>query len=880
MKLLHLSFFLCFTSFLFGQNSAVEGRVVDKDNDGFFGAYIYAKEDSALYNTLSNSDGLFQLSLPAERDFTIIVGNEVESFSYKIRLTNNEILKLPKTKFSVQEFIGVDIAGAKKENMMDIGKLDVNQTPLPGASIEKMLVFSAPVSSNNELSNSYNVRGGNYNENLVYVNGIQIYRPFLTRSGQQEGMSFINPDFVENISFSAGGFSSNYGDRLSSVLDITYKKPTEFKASANGSLLGASFHVEDKINPRFNYIVGARYRSNGYLLNALPTTGAYNPIFFDVQFLTNYEITEKLTWSFLGHLSSNNYRFAPETQNTKFGTINESYSFRVYFDGQEQTRFRTFTGATSLNWNASKRLKINAYASIFNTNESENFTIQGQYYINELETDPSKENVGDSIATLGVGTYIDHGRNELNARIYALALNGQYQFKELIQHQYYEEYKDKAKFSFGARAQVEEFNDVLSEWRMLDSAGYSLPQAPSNEIQLFNVIKAQNALYSYRANAYAMYSQRFENFTKNYLAKIVTREKDEKGNTVKNVFYDTIESSKSRWAINAGLRGGYTAFNNEFYLTPRANISYFPKKYYRKNGETKRRFVRYHFSTGLYYQPPFYRELRRFDGNLNTDIKSQKSLHFVAGMDYQFEMWDRATPFKIRTEAYYKYMWDVNPYEVDNVRIRYYTTNNAKAFAYGLDFNMNGEFIPGMQSFLKVGLLHTAEDLLDDFYYEYINTDGEIINGASENQTVADSNRIEPGYIPRPSDQWVNIAVLFQDRMPVYEKFTVSLGINYGYKLPYGPPDFERYKDVLRQRAYFRTDIGFGYDFFYNRPAEMRKGIFRKLEKCNLSFEIWNLLGIRNVLSQQWIQDVNGRYYAIPNYLTSRRFNLKLNIAF
>ncbi|SFT74307.1 TonB-dependent Receptor Plug Domain [Lishizhenia tianjinensis] len=880
MKLLHLTFFLLLSSLVWGQTASVEGRVVDKDNDGFYGATIYVQEDSLKYHTRSNSDGYYQLQVPSSKEITLIIYSEAELFSYTLNLAPNESKKLPKTKFSIQNYTEVEIAGTKKENIASIEKIDINAIPIPGGSVERSLIYSTAASSNNELSNNYNVRGGNYNENLVYVNNILIYRPFLTRSGQQEGMSFINPDFVEDISFSAGGFSANYGDRLSSVLDITYKKPKEFKATANGSLLGASFHVEDKISPRFNYIVGARYRSNGYLLNALPTTGAYNPIFFDVQFLTNYELTEKLTWSFLGHLSSNNYRFAPITQVTNFGTINEAYSFRVYFDGQEQTRFRTFTGATSLNWNASKRLKMNAYASVFNTNESENFTVRGQYFINQLETDPSKENVGDSIATLGVGTYIDHGRNELNARIYALAYNGEYQIKELIERRYFDEYKDKGKFTFGIRGQVEQFDDVLSEWRMLDSAGYSLPQAPSDEIELYNVIKAQNTLHTFRANGYIMYSQRFEKLISNYPAKIVTRQLDSLGKRVRNVYYDTVESSKSRWSFNAGLRGGYTAFNNEFYITPRANISFFPKKYYVKNGETKRRYVRYHFSTGLYYQPPFYRELRSFDGTLNTDIKSQKSAHFVAGMDYQFEMWDRATPFKLSTEAYYKYMWDVNPYEVDNVRIRYYTTNNAVAFAYGLDFNMNGEFIPGMQSFLKVGLLHTAEDLLDDFYYEYINTDGDVITGASENQTIADSNRVEPGYIPRPSDQWVNIAVLFQDRMPVYEKFTVSLGINYGYKLPYGPPDFERYKDVLRQRAYFRTDIGFGYDFLYNSSKEDRRGVFRHLEKCNLSFEIWNLLGIENVLSQQWIQDVNGRYYAIPNYLTSRRFNLKLNIAF
>lgn len=276
-------------------------------------------------------------------------------------------------------------------------------------------------------------------------------------------------------------------------------------------------------------------------------------------------------------------------------------------------------------------------ASTFNTNESENFTVRGRYSINLLETDPSKENVGDSIATVGVGAYLDHGRNELNARIYSLAYNGEYQFKKLIENKYFADYEDKAKLSWGARAQIEEFNDVLSEWHVIDSAGYSLPQAPADEIQLMEVIKAENYLYTYRTSAYFMYSQKFENYVENYPAKIVVRSKDAKGNTVKTEFIDTVESSKSRWAVNAGFRAGYTEFNNEFYLTPRANVSYFPRKYYRKNGETKRRFVRYHLSTGLYYQPPFYRELRSFDGKVNTDVKSQKSLHIVTGMDYQLK---------------------------------------------------------------------------------------------------------------------------------------------------------------------------------------------------------------------------------------------------
>ena len=882
MKLLHLFLFSVCTLLSFAQEASVQGRVIDNNNSGFSDALIYILEDSVQYNTTSNLDGDWYLQLPSKTNFTLVLSYLDEKYQIPINLSPGEKRKIGRTKFDIQDIGGVEVIGTRNEELVNLPPIEYSQLPTVGNSIEQFLVFSAPVSSNNELSNSYNVRGGNYNENLVYVNGIQIYRPFLTRSGQQEGMSFINPNFVENVAFSAGGFTANYGDRLSSVLDIQYRNPEEFHGSVNASIQGGGFHLEDKISPRFNYIVGARYRNNGYILNALPTTGSYNPIFFDFQFLTNYNITSNLKWTVLGHVSSNDYRFAPVTQDTRFGTINESYSFRVYFDGEELTRFRTFTGASKLSWKANKRTDLSLIANVFNTNESENFTIQGQYFINQLETDPSEENVGDSIATVGIGTYLDHARNELKARIYSLSHQGEYRIQKLIDTGYFESYKKLGTINWGVKGQVEEFDDKLSEWRMLDSAGYSLPQAPSDEIQLFNVIKAQNYLYSYRFNGFVKYSRRIDNIKKEHIAKLKIRSKNNEGKRLKRIIYDTIENSKSQFKYDVGLRAGYTAFNDELYLTPRASISYFPHVYYSRNDSLKRRFVRFHLSSGLYYQPPFYRELRSFDGQLNTNIKSQKSFHIVAGMDYQFEMWQRATPFRLSTEIYYKHMWDVNPYEVDNVRIRYYTTNNAKAFAYGLDFNLNGEFIPGLQSFVKLGLLHTAEDLLDDSYLEYRNSDDQVVvpGAEMENDVVTDTVTVYPGYIPRPSDQWVNFAILFQDRMPIYEKFTVQLGLNYGYKLPYGPPDFERYKDVLRQKAYFRTDVGFGYDFFYGTKKKERKGVYGKLDRLNLTFEIWNLLGIKNVLSQQWIQDVNGRYYAIPNYLTARRFNLKLNISF
>ena len=649
------------------------------------------------------------------------------------------------------------------------------------------------------------------------------------------------------------------------------------------SLLGVESHVEHAVSNRFNYLVGARYRSNGYLLNSLPTKGAYNPVFWDAQLLMNYAITEKLTWSTIGHFSSNNYRFSPQTQRTDFGTANEAYSFTIYFDGQEQTKFTTMMGGTSLKWEASKKTNLELYATVFNTDEREYFDIQGQYYINELETDPSKEEYGDSIAVLGIGTFLNHARNRLNATILNLYHNGD--------HTFYKGFKGEKRTDFrhyvlkwGVNFQLDDFDDVLSEWKLIDSAGYSLPQTNSGEIQLFETIKGELNLSSQR---YTSFVQMNSIWSKIERDKVVTVSKKFKTGAKKKElrsFTDTIAASTSKWAMSIGARSGYTSANNEFFVTPRAMVKYYPRAYMVKDGRVTRRDVTFRLATGMYYQPPFYREFRTFDGQLNLDVLAQKSLHFVGGSDIYFNMWDRESPFKFTAEAYYKYLWDVNTYEIENVRTRYYANNDAVGYAYGMDLNIHGEFVPGIESFFKLGLLSTKEDVLNDFYYEYYNAAGETITfGISEDQTVVDSARIEPGYIPRPTDQWVNFGALIQDRMPNYESLTVQMGLQFGSRLPYGPPDFDRYKDTLRMKSYFRVDIGMSYDFLYKRRTDtsLRETFFSKhFTDAIFSFEVFNLLGVNNVLSKQWIQDVQGVYYSIPNYLTQRRFNLKLILRF
>lgn len=872
-----LFLFLCFSVITFAQKAQISGKVVDKTNRGFPEILVFVKE-FPKFRTETNLDGIYELVVPADTLITIVINFQNEVENLEVRMKEGEQLKLDKVKLDIQYFSGVNVKGTQRDGTIgDLPMIEVQQIPGPQSSVEKYLTLTTAAVSNNELTNNYNVRGGSYDENLVYVNGFQIYRPFLTRTGQQEGMSFINPALVSNISFSAGGFSAQYGDRLSSVLDITYRRPERFRGSFDASLLGASAHVEGQVSPRFDYMIAGRYQDQSYVLNALPVKGAYNPRFYDLQFLTNFAITENLTWSVLGHFSSNDYRFAPVSQETTFGTVNQALSFNVFFEGEELTRFRTMTGATSLDWDVNKRTDLKLYAKVFNTDENETFDILGQYFINELETDPAKEEFGDSVGTLGVGSFLDHARNRLQATIYSLRHEGSYQFMEITEDGL--AYNNKGLLRWGVTAQYEDFYDVLSEWNYVDSAGYSVPQEPAGEIQLFEVIKAENTLKNFRTNAYLQFSQSFDKYIENYPVKLRVKHKDSLGNKVISYHLDTIDRSRSQFSFNAGIRGGYTAFNQELYFTPRAGISYFPRKYYLdKKNVLKKRFLRLHASTGLYYQPPFYRELRGFDGELNLDVESQKSFHFVSGIDYAFEMWDRQSPFKFSGEIFYKYLWDVNPYEIDNVRTRYYAENMAVGHSYGLDLNLHGEFISGTQSFFKMGLLRSIEDLENDSYYTYINSDGEeIIPGFTFNDTPVDSVENNPGFIPKPTDQWFTFATLFQDRMPGIEQFTVQLGFNYGTRLPYGPPDRNRYRDTLRQRAYFRVDLGFGYDFLYKNPKkEDRKKFMRPFTDVRLNFEIFNLLGINNVLSQQWVQDTQGRFYAIPNYLTQRRFNLKL----
>lgn len=858
-RFLSLLTFLLLGSAHLNAQVKVTGKVTDKVGTPIF-ATVKVSQGEKTQRAFTDEDGtyLFQLQ-PGLTQFSF--SSDTSRVILMVQVPDQPSWEMETVRFNHTQIDSVIIyhQGGPEINKLEI----VDLQKLVNTPVEKFLIYgTVGASSNNELTSNYNVRGGNYDENLVYVNGFLINRPFLTRSGQQEGLSFINTALVDNIYFSAGGFQANYGDKLSSVLDIVYKRPDSLQASAMASLLGVETHIGQGIGARFRYLLGARYRSNGYLLNSLPTKGNYNPVFWDAQLLTEFDLTEKWSWSVLGHISSNNYQFAPETQQTDFGTANEAYSFNIYFDGQEDTRFLTATVGTSLKYTG-KKYSAATYLTMFKTDEREYFDIQGQYYINQLETDPSKEEYGDSIAVLGIGTFLNHARNRLQATIFNAYHDASWDITE------------NDRFKWGMGVQQDQFKDVLSEWRMIDSAGYSLPQTGSESVDLFETIKGRLSLQNTKAHVFTQYRHQWTGEKRDvYLLDSIEVTRDGKKTTI--AVRDTVRNTSSKWEFEIGVRGLYTSFNEEFMVTPRASLNFMPVRYVYHDGRFLRRSMRFRLSSGLYYQPPFYREFRTFTGGLNPEVQAQKSFHLVAGGDYSFYMWERDRPFKLTAETYYKYLWDINTYEVENVRTRYYADNNANGYATGLDVNLHGEFVPGIQSFFKLGVLSTKEDVLNDAYTNYYNAAGErIIKGYSEDQVVVDSAVVHPGMIRRPTDQRLTAAILFQDNMPGFERFSVQMGLIYGSRLPYGPPDYSRYKDTLTMKAYFRVDMGLSYDFLYMREKIKGKW-YGGLQDAIISFEIFNLLGINNVLSKQWIQDVEGKFYSIPNYLTQRRFNLKL----
>jgi hypothetical protein len=666
------------------------------------------------------------------------------------------------------------------------------------------------------LSTQYNVRGGNYDENLVYVNGIEIYRPFLVRSGQQEGLSFVNPTLTQNVKFTAGGFQAKYGDKLSSVLDIRYKKPEKFALSLEGSLLGGSVTLENKsLNNKLSTLVGMRYRNNSLFVNSKDINTNFKPNFTDLQSYLSYQLTEKISIDFLGNFSLNNYNYKPVSRRTNFGTLANPQALIVNYQGKENDQYLTLFGALKTSYVISDNFDINLTASTYNTQEEEHYDIFAFYGIGEVNADFGSDNFGNVDFTQAIGSQLDHARNDLDALISNI------QAKISLK-------KDDNIFEFGAKYQIEDIKDRIIEWEVIDSAGFALrppnlvprndePYLPfTGPIVPFLSTRATNKVKINRISGFAQWSKIL--YLKNH-----------------KLWYN-IGVRAQRWNVH----GSGLISNSQTVISPRLQLALKPDW-------EKDMFFR--ISGGFYYQPPFYRELRDSLGIVHTNVKAQRSLHFVLGNDYSFKMWER--PFKLVTEAYYKYLTDVNPFTIDNVQIRYQAKNNAKAFAVGFDARLNGEFVPGTESWFSFGYLATKENI---------------------------NNR---GYISRPTDQRLKFAILFQDYVPDNPNLKMYLNLVYNTGVPGGSPSFaDPYIFQNRLKDYFRSDVGISYVFVNGKKIPQNHWL-KKFKQLSAGIELFNMFDVQNSITNTWVRDISSKNsVAIPNFLSGRVLNVKINMKF
>lgn len=800
---------LCIVSFGFAQRSAnIFGNITD--DKGKTMPLVNISIVGTNIGTKTNDFGHFELKVPADSNFTLQFNSlGFEAYKMELKLKPGEQKKInyqfKQSSFAISQVV-INSDLDRREGISKIDAKLLSSLPSASGNFEAILKTLPGVQSNNELSSQYNVRGGNFDENLVYVNDVEIYRPFLVRSGQQEGLSFINSDMVKSVNFSAGGFDAKYGDKLSSVLDITYKKPTEFAGTVSAGLLNQSINLEGTSrNRRLSYLFGYRKKSTKYVLGSLDTDGDYQPNFSDLQTYINYSLSTDWELSFMGNYNANNYIVKPQSRETTFGTFNEVLRLSIFFQGQEIDQYQSNMGALTATYNPSDSLKIKFIATQYQSFEQETFDIEGQYIFDEIESNFGKETFGQVKANRGVGAYLNHARNFLRANVKSIENKGRLVHKGNL-------------FLWGLRYQNEQINDQLSEWNLIDSAGYAISNS-SQMIQLHDVIRTKIKLNTNRINGFIQNSFAF--------------------------------NSDQSLKLTAGIRATYWDYTNELNLSPRVTLSYHPK--------WKQDWV-FRASTGLYYQPPFYRELRNYDGTLSTNPAAQKSIHYVIAADKQFVSFG-GRKFKFISEMYYKQMDNIIPYEVDNVRIRYYANDKAKAYSKGIDFKVNGEFVKDLESWFSLSFMSTQEDIKND----QINI--KDINGV-------DSAKIFPGYIPRPTDQRFNFSIFFQDNLNSDPSFKVHLNVVFGSRLPFGPPDFARYKDTLRMPPYWRADVGFSKEFVSKKNGgNSQIGPFKSLM---LYTEVFNLFKRSNTISYLWIRDVNAQQYAVPNYLTSRQINIRL----
>ncbi len=784
----------------FAQHATISGIV--HDDKGKPLEFAIVANAATGIGTSTNAKGFYVIEVPSEKILTIVYSYQGETIRRTLQLTTGETRTMDVSITVRSNELAVFVLKDPRARF-EAGSVLIDPTlalinPSPGGGLESLIKLA--VGSHNELTSQYSVRGGSFDENLVYVNDFEIYRPFLVRAGQQEGLSFINPELVSNVNFSVGGFQAKYGDKMSSVLDVTYKRPTQFAGSVMVSLLGASLHLEGTSkNHKLTYLMGARQKSNQYLLQSQPTKGVYNPSFTDIQALVNYKINDRWELEAIANYARNRFTFFPETQTASFGVLNQAYQLDVFYTGSEFDQFDSrFGGVSTTYHSADTRLKLKFLASGFQTTEFETYDINGQYLFGELQTDMSKANFGQIKTYLGTGGIQDFARNYLNVSVGDVGVRGSYDAKKNF-------------IQFGAGANITSISDDLHEWERRDSAAFTQPYDPG----------LLRMAYFYNSSA---------NF--NYVRL--------NGFVQDNIHFD----SSSRFSATLGVRFNYSFLNSEFLVSPRAQVAYKP--------EWEKDWV-FKFSTGLYSQPPFYREMRDLTGGVNMQLKAQKSFQAVLGTDYNFKMYGR--PFKITVETYYKDLWDLDPYYYDNVRIRYTGKNDAIGYVYGGEVRLYGDLVKDATSWISIGLMKA-------------------------NQKITDSSSL-PGYanyFPLPSDQRFSLGMYFEDYLPRNKNFKVHINAMYATGLPVGAPNGHLYQDILRLPDYKRLDIGFSALLLdaarKNHPAH---SFFNNMKSIWASLEVFNLLGIQNTLSYTWIQDqTSQKVYAVPNRLTSRLLNLKL----
>lgn len=772
------------------QTFTLQGRVTDENNEPIEFASVSCLKQGKM--TMTSLKGEYSMQLHSADSVVI----KFSMIGYKAK---TRVLRRPRGKQTLQIVLHSDenqlgevtVTGKKIETgqMEDISKDHLKSLPsASGNAVEELIQSQAGVSTHSELSSQYNVRGGSFDENSVYIDNVEIYRPFLVRSGQQEGISVINPDMVEKISFSTGGYEARYGDKMSSALNIKYRKPKKFEATASASMLGASAFIGVS-NKKVSWSNGFRYKTTKHLLGSMDTKGEYSPTFIDYQTYLTYTPNKRWEIKLLGNISDNHYNFTPEDRETKFGTMENVKAFQVYFDGQEKDVFRTFFGAVGITRNFGEKTSLSLIASAFNTREQEKYDIQGQYWLTQTET---SEN-------LGVGTYFQHARNYLKAHV---------ESAKLLFKTKYKKHDIEGAFTF----KKEKITENSVEYEMRDSSNYSIPHTGKDLYMIYSM-RAKNVLDANRIEAY-----------------------------VQDAFRFTSNNEKTLYTLNYGIRLSHWSYTKETIVSPRVSLGIIPA--FNEN-------ITMRFATGLYYQAPFFKELRDTTtqngityASLNSKAKSQRSIHFIAGFDYRFRMNNRS--FKFTAEAYYKALGNLVPYSVNNVKVVYYGSNESSGHAAGIDLKLYGEFVPGTDSWLSLSLMNTSMKLNDKS-------------------------------IPLPTDQRYAINMFFTDYFPGTDRWKMSLKLALADGLPFSAPHQELESNVFRAPAYKRADIGLSYRLV-NNEGKQKKHI--QLRNIWLGAECLNLFGINNVNSYYWITDVTGGQYAVPNYLTGRQINFRVTVDF